>query len=123
MSTSNTSSIFQHWARCFEVDSHAWSRYGGRYVITITDKPGERWLVECGTRSQVKSYSGSDIDVELFISEGDFLLLMRRELNPQHAFLDRRLHIRGKTKHVLRFNLLLEMLIEEVSSSAGQISY
>jgi len=84
-------------------------------VLGFSDNRRSRWLLECGIRSQLSSYSGSDADVEVVMAEKDFLALMRRELNPQLAFLERKLLIRGKTKHVLRFNLLLELLIDEAN--------
>ena len=139
-------SVFQHWGQNFESAPNLWSRFPGRYSWVISksstkvDSGGEIlksepeqaranaevWLCEIGPVSSVIHYGSSlsipgsitpsSSDCEIRLSEEDFLLLAKGYLNPQLGFAERRIVVRGRTKHVLRFNLLLDRLVQESTS-------
>ena len=106
-----SASVFSAWSAAFEADPKLWSRFAGRYLWCVGGDSG-KWLVDCGIRPRVKAFEGETVDFELHLAEQDFRLLVARELNPQNAFLERKFKVRGKTKHALRFNLLLEALLD-----------
>jgi len=105
--------IVARWSAEFEANPKEWGKYAGRYVIAVGDN--SRWLFDCGLRPRVSAYQGDPADFELTISAADFRALTDGTLNPQTAFLERKLKIRGKTKYALRFNLLLEALLAVLS--------
>ena len=48
--------------------------------------------------------------------------LARGHLNPQFAFLQGRIAVRGRTKYALRFNLLLDQLIRATVEERGPVA-
>ena len=100
--------IVGRWSAEFEANPKAWGRFAGRYVISIGDS---RWLFDCGLRPRISPYHGDTADFELSLGADDFRALTEGSLNPQAAFLERKLKVRGTTKHALRFNLLLDALL------------
>jgi hypothetical protein len=105
--------VFEIWAQAFEASPKTWARFAGRYKWTVRGADGGIAVLDCGIRPQVIDGDADDVDFEIILSDEDLLALVRGELNPQHAFLERRIHVIGKTKHVLRFNLLLESLLNQ----------
>ena len=71
-------------------------------------------MLDCGIRPHVKEFEGEATDFEIRLATDDFRALVQGELNPQVAFLERKLQTRGKMKHTLRFNLLLDALLDQV---------
>ncbi len=104
--------VFEIWAQLFTADPKTWARFAGRYRWVVSGVDGGMWTMECGVRPSVTPNCAETADFELRISVEDFLAMLRLELNPQIAFLERRMNVIGKTKYVLRFNLLLEQLLQ-----------
>ncbi|MFN8389500.1 MAG: SCP2 sterol-binding domain-containing protein [Bdellovibrionota bacterium] len=108
----STQQIFAIWADAFETSPKTWARFAGRYKWTVRGSSGGVCVLDCGIRPQVLHGDTDPVDFEIVLSEPDLFELVRGELNPQLAFLERRFQVIGKTKHVLRFNFLLESLLQ-----------
>ena len=114
MGSFSSKPVFNRWRAAFEADPKTWTRYAGRYLWRIDGPDGGNWVLDCGIRPQVKEFEGEATDFEVRLAADDFGALIRGELNPQVAFLERKLQTRGKMKHTLRFNLLLEALLNHM---------
>ena len=108
--------IFGIWAAAFDAHPKHWARFAGRYKWSVRGAAGGTCVLDCGIRPQVIEGDADTVDFEIVLSDADLVQLVRGELNPQLAFVERRIQVIGRTKHVLRFNMLLDSLLEETVS-------
>ncbi|MBP9837284.1 MAG: SCP2 sterol-binding domain-containing protein [Proteobacteria bacterium] len=103
--------VFTYWSGLFHSDSKNWSRFAGKYRWNISGENGGTWIQDCSSIPKIYQDEISDVDFQINISQDDFLAIIKKELNPQIAVLEKRIRVSGKIKHSLRFNLLLDKLI------------
>ena len=104
--------IFNNWVRAFESDPQAWSRLASDYRWTVSGPGGGSITLSCQSRPRATIGAAGPVDCEISIAENDFVKLISGELNPQAAFLEKRIKLKAKTKYALRLNFLLESLID-----------
>lgn len=110
--------VFEHWSQVVEADPRSFNRFAGRYKWSLEGEQGGSWLFDCVSKqARVIKESRDSADFEIQLTCDNFLSLARGELNPQLGFLEKQLRVSGKTKYVLRFNLLLDSLLQKTSFS------
>lgn len=102
--------IFSHWAELCEADPAVLDQVPWRYKWQITGTKGQTWMVD-GQGQEIACRTEGKADCEITIGESDFLNLATGRLNPQKAFIDQKLKIKGELTAAIALNLFLaEML-------------
>lgn len=107
----DVNTVFSHWSHRIESDPGFWSRFPGRYLWEISGAQSGSWLLDIGNEPLLRPSRGEQADFTIRMDSRSLLDLARGHLNPQFAFLQGRIAVRGRTKYALRFNLLLDQLI------------
>ena len=89
--------------------------YQGSVVFTISDN-NERWYLDLKSDSPSAGKLGSDSssnplsgnpDLTVKVSEADMIKMVRKELNPQNAFMSGKLKIKGKMSLAMKLTSVL----------------
>ncbi len=106
--------VFQNWSQVLEADPGLLKEIAGRYVIELGGK-GEKWVLECSEKGSIGKAGGGtargevcsvSVDEEIFAGIGE------GAVNPQIAFLDGQLKLRGNQRLALLFSVVVQKLRE-----------
>lgn len=115
----DVNSVFSRWAHIIESDPGFWSRFPGRYLWEISGPTAAVWLLDVSGEAVLRPSHGEQADFCIRMDSRNFLELARGSLNPQLAFLNGQITVRGRTKYALRFNLLLDQLVRVITVESG----
>lgn len=99
------------WRRICEANVDFAAGINARVAWEITGVERGAWLFDCADAFSVREGS-EKADVTLRCSTEDFLAIARGEVSPQYALLQHRLEAAGDVNALLRFNFLLQELID-----------
>ena len=116
--------IFTRWSQLMEADPqglclHGWSPSSMRVSWSIQGHEGGAWGLQVGDRARFTEGVPLHADCEVEMNSDDFVALAAGALNPQLAYSDGRLRVKGKLGSVLALNVVLDRLVQNrVAESA-----
>ena len=85
-------------------------RFKGSVNFTITTEKGDEVVASLDLLSSPAAFSNSHLpkaSITVSCSESDFIALLDGSLNPQEAFMKKRLKIKGKLGLAMKFNSVI----------------
>ncbi len=104
--------VITHWREHCEAKGEMFSEQGFIYKLNVLGEKRRSFVFDFTSKPTI--YEGDAVvDAEVSLSGDDLVLIAKRELNPQEAYLGKRLRVHGLLTAIVMFNIFFQSVLGE----------